>query len=117
MRCLLMLAVRVALGVLVEVANSQVNGTKPHHYVGSESCRGCHVKEYEGSPFVYGIRWKQRYFTKRGDNYYVEPAHGTLPRRSGSPTTPKREQIGGAFLRRKQFRAIYWPHYCDGCHS
>ncbi|MBB5319320.1 hypothetical protein [Tunturibacter empetritectus] len=24
--------------------------------------------------FVYGSRWKQRYFTKRGDDYYPLPA-------------------------------------------
>src|SRR5215471_17367859 len=24
--------------------------------------------------FVYGSKWKQRYFTKRGDDYYVFPA-------------------------------------------
>jgi len=24
--------------------------------------------------FVYGSRWKQRYFTRRGDDYHVQPA-------------------------------------------
>ena len=28
--------------------------------------------------FVYGSRWKQRYFTKIGDDYYPEPAHSWL---------------------------------------
>src|SRR6478752_34447 len=77
------------------------------HYVGSESCKGCHLQAYNGwkktrmanvlrdpkehpeavigdfksqdpirtftlddVAFVYGSRFKQRYFTKRGDDYF-----------------------------------------------
>src|SRR5262245_871303 len=29
----------------------------------------------EDVAFVYGTKWKQRYFTKRGDDYFVLPAH------------------------------------------
>jgi hypothetical protein len=80
-------------------------------FVGSESCKGCHAKEYSGwkqtrmanvvrdprehpeavlgdfthadplrtfgldqVAFVYGSRWKQRYFTKRGGDYFPLPA-------------------------------------------
>ncbi|HEY9126172.1 MAG TPA: cytochrome c3 family protein, partial [Acidobacteriaceae bacterium] len=123
-------------------------------YVGSESCKGCHTKAYEGwlhsrmanvvrdpkqhpeavlgdfkhaSPlrtfdiqdiaFVYGSRFKQRYFVKRGDDYYPEPAQWDIAQQRWLPyhVEPGTD---------------WWaPHYgptnfdrptgptCDGCHS
>src|SRR5271170_464139 len=95
---------------LASAASSQTPSSKAH-FVGSESCRACHVKLYEGwkqtrmanvvrdpkmhpeavlgdfvhpdpnrpfdlsqVAFIYGSRWKQRYFAKRGDDYYPLPA-------------------------------------------
>jgi hypothetical protein len=55
--------------------------------------------------FVYGSRWKQRYFAKQGDDYYVLPAqwdikhskwvpfHVEKTRTGGCPTTVKRTLI------------------------
>src|SRR3954466_6347179 len=86
--------------------HDSASATKPH-YVGSESCKTCHLAQYIGwkksrmanvlldpkqhseavvgdfaTPdpvrtftlddvaFTYGGRFKQRYFTKRGDGYF-----------------------------------------------
>jgi predicted CXXCH cytochrome family protein len=67
--------------------------------------------------FVYGSRWKQRYFTKRGDDYYPLPAQWDV--RKGR-WLPYHVEAG----------TDWWvPHYgpsnfdrptgptCDGCHS
>ena len=67
--------------------------------------------------FVYGSLWKQRYFTKRGDDYYPEPAQWDVT-----------HQIWRAY---QAAPATDWwvAHYpadnmqrptgplCDGCHS
>jgi predicted CXXCH cytochrome family protein len=124
------------------------------HFTGSESCKGCHVKAYEGwkktrmanviqdpkvhpdavlgdflhadplrtfgldeVAFVYGTRWKQRYFTKRGDDYYVLPAQWDVKK---GRWLPFHVEAG----------TDWWvSHYgptnfdrptgalCDGCHS
>jgi hypothetical protein len=44
--------------------------------------------------FVYGSNWKQRYFTKKGDDYYSLGLNGT-PIGSGEPTKPRPALIGG----------------------
>ncbi|MGH9760152.1 MAG: cytochrome c3 family protein [Blastocatellia bacterium] len=67
--------------------------------------------------FVYGSRWKQRYFTKRGNDYYVLPAQWDIKH---SRWLPYHVEAG----------ADWWvPFYpssnnerptgplCDGCHS
>jgi len=67
--------------------------------------------------FVYGSRWKQRYFTKVGDDYFPEPAQWDVTHRVWRPY----------FV---QPNTDWWvPHYpadnmkrptgplCDGCHS
>ena len=67
--------------------------------------------------FVYGSRWKQRYFTKRGDDYFPLPAQWDVTNRVWRPY----------FV---QPNTDWWvPHYpadnmqrptgplCDGCHS
>ena len=123
-------------------------------YVGSESCRSCHIEVYERwkktpmanvvrnprqhpdaiipdlktnqvAPFtmdqvafVYGSKWKQRYFTKIGDEYYPLPAQWDVGNKKWLkyhvPDT-------GA-----DWWAAYYPSdnlqrptgpTCDGCHS
>jgi predicted CXXCH cytochrome family protein len=67
--------------------------------------------------FVYGSKWKQRYFTKRGDEYYPLPAQWDVTHHVWRPYTV-------------QPNTDWWvPHYpadnmqrptgplCDGCHS
>ena len=67
--------------------------------------------------FVYGSKWKQRYFTKRGNDYYPLPAQWDVTNRVWRPY----------FV---QPNTDWWvPHYpadnmqrptgalCDGCHS
>ena len=67
--------------------------------------------------FVYGSKWKQRYFTKRGDDYYPLPAQWDVTHRVWRPYMV-------------QPNTDWWvPHYpadnmqrptgplCDGCHS
>lgn len=67
--------------------------------------------------FVYGSRYKQRYFTKRGDDYYPLPAQWDIAKRRW---LPYHVEAG----------TDWWvPHYgpdnfdrptgptCDGCHS
>ena len=67
--------------------------------------------------FVYGSKWKQRYFTKRGDDYYPLPAQWDVTHRVWRPYMV-------------QPNMDWWvPHYpadnmrrptgplCDGCHS
>jgi hypothetical protein len=45
--------------------------------------------------FVYGSRYKQRYFTRRGEDYFPLPANGILPRKSGCLTTLRPGPTGG----------------------
>ena len=45
--------------------------------------------------FVYGSRWKQRYFTKRGDDYYPLPAQWDV---KGARWLPYQTQIPLAWL-------------------
>lgn len=67
--------------------------------------------------FVYGSKWKQRYFTKRGNDYYPLPAQWDIGNRVWRPYLV-------------QPNTDWWvPHYgatnndrptgplCDGCHS
>lgn len=67
--------------------------------------------------FVYGSKWKQRYFTKIGSDYFVFPAQWDIQNAVWRPYNPKAG-------------TDWWiPHYpadqmkrptgplCDGCHS
>ena len=102
-------ALLLAIAFVARYGAAQSAPTKPH-FVGSESCRSCHAKAYDGwkqtrmanvvrdprvhpeavlgdfkhpdpnrpfdlgqVAFVYGSRWKQRYFAKLGDDYYPLP--------------------------------------------
>ena len=126
----------------------------PAHFVGSESCRLCHLQQFNGwkqtrmanvvrdpkehpdavlgdfvhpdpvrsfglddVAFVYGSRYKQRYFAKRGNDYYPLPAQWDIAQKRW---LPYHVEAG----------TDWWvPYYgpsnsdrptgptCDGCHS
>ena len=67
--------------------------------------------------FVYGSKWKQRYFTKRGDDYYVQPAQWDVAKKRWLPYHV--EQGTDWWV------PFYGPNnadrptgpLCDGCHS
>ncbi len=123
-------------------------------YVGSESCRGCHTKAYDGwkktrmanvvrdpkehpeavvadfthadplvtfdlkdVAFVYGSKWKQRFFTKRGDDYYAEPAQWDVAKKRW---LPYHAEVGADWwvplYGASNFERPTGP-LCDGCHS
>lgn len=49
----------------------------------------------EDVALVYGSRWKQRYFKKVGDDYFVLPAQWDITHQLWRPYIVKTEQIGG----------------------
>ncbi len=65
--------------------------------------------------FVYGTKWKQRYFTKVGDDYYPQPAQWDVTHKKWKPY----------FVKDDWWAAHYPPDnfkrptsaLCDGCHS
>lgn len=67
--------------------------------------------------FVYGSRWKQRYFTKRGDDYYPEPAQWDVKK---GRWLPYHAETGTdwwlPFYGPSNFDRPTGPT-CDGCHS
>jgi predicted CXXCH cytochrome family protein len=67
--------------------------------------------------FVYGSRWKQRYFTKRGDDYYPLPAQWDVAR---GIWVPYHVEAGTdwwtPFYGPTNFDRPTGPT-CDGCHS
>lgn len=67
--------------------------------------------------FVYGSRWKQRYFTKRGDDYYVLPLQWDIKHQRW---LPYHVQPGTdwwvQFYPSSNFERPTGP-LCDGCHS
>jgi predicted CXXCH cytochrome family protein len=67
--------------------------------------------------FVYGSRWKQRYFTKRGDDYYPLPAQWDIQK---SQWLPYHVEAGTdwwvGFYGATNFDRPTGPT-CDGCHS
>jgi len=66
---------------------------------------------------VYGSRWKQRYFTKIGDEYYVEPAQWDVAKKQWLPF---HVEAGAdwwvAFYGTSNMERPTGP-LCDGCHS
>ncbi len=51
--------------------------------------------------FVYGSKWKQRYFKKVGDDYFPLPAQWDVTHKSGAPYfVPERRRLVGAVLSR-----------------
>jgi predicted CXXCH cytochrome family protein len=67
--------------------------------------------------FVYGSRWKQRYFTKRGDDYYPLPAQWDIQK---GQWLPYHVESGTdwwvPFYGPSNFDRPTGPT-CDGCHS
>lgn len=67
--------------------------------------------------FVYGSRWKQRFFTKRGDDYFVEPAQWDVAKKKWLPFhveagTDWWVPFYGASNFERPTGTL-----CDGCHS
>ncbi|MDE3105390.1 MAG: cytochrome C [Acidobacteriota bacterium] len=66
---------------------------------------------------VYGSRWKQRYFLRRGDSYYVAPAQWDVEKKRWLPYhaeagTDWWVPFYGASNQERPTKAL-----CDGCHS
>jgi predicted CXXCH cytochrome family protein len=67
--------------------------------------------------FTYGSKWKQRYFTRRGDDYFVFPAQWDVQNKTWRPYHPG---PGGDWwvedYPSDQMQRPTGP-LCDGCHS
>ena len=78
--------------------------------------------ELKDVAFVYGSKWKQRFFTKRGDDYYPEPAQWDVAKKvwlpyhaeSGTDWWVPFYSPNGAST--SNFERPTGP-LCDGCHS
>jgi predicted CXXCH cytochrome family protein len=67
--------------------------------------------------FVYGSRWKQRYFTKRGDDYYVLPVQWDIQQKKWLPFhVEKGTDWWADHYPDSNFERPTGP-LCDGCHS
>jgi predicted CXXCH cytochrome family protein len=67
--------------------------------------------------FVYGSLWKQRYFTKIGDDYFPEPAQWDVTNKAWRPYfVPKGGDWWEPFYPPDNFKRPTGPT-CDGCHS
>ena len=67
--------------------------------------------------FVYGSIWKQRYFTKIGDDYFPEPAQWEVAKKVWRPYfVPKGGDWWEPFYPPDNFKRPTGPT-CDGCHS
>ncbi|HEX3376002.1 MAG TPA: cytochrome c3 family protein [Candidatus Acidoferrales bacterium] len=67
--------------------------------------------------FVYGSIWKQRYFTKIGDDYFPEPAQWDITNKAWKPYfVPKGGDWWEPFYPPDNFKRPTGPT-CDGCHS
>jgi predicted CXXCH cytochrome family protein len=67
--------------------------------------------------FVYGSIWKQRYFTKIGDDYFPEPAQWDVTNKAWRPYfVPKGGDWWEPFYPPDNMKRPTGPT-CDGCHS
>jgi predicted CXXCH cytochrome family protein len=67
--------------------------------------------------FIYGSRYKQRYFVKKGDDYYVEPAQWDVAKKKWLPFhVEKGTDWWTPFYGDSNFERPTGP-LCDGCHS
>ncbi|HLX00104.1 MAG TPA: cytochrome c3 family protein [Candidatus Acidoferrales bacterium] len=67
--------------------------------------------------FVYGSRWKQRYFTRRGDDYFVLPAQWDIKHNRWLPYhVADGSDWWTKFYPTGNFERPTGP-LCDGCHS
>jgi hypothetical protein len=131
--------------------------TKPPgtaHFVGSESCKGCHARDYRGwkqtrmanvvrdpkvhpesilgdfdhldpartfglddVAFVYGSRYKQRYFAKRRDDYFPLSAQWDIAKKKWLPYHVEEDMDWWVpFYGTSNSDRPTGPT-CDGCHS
>jgi len=73
--------------------------------------------ELKDVAFVYGSRWKQRFFTKRGDDYFVEPAQWDIAKKKWLPYHVEAGTDWWVpFYGASNFERPTGP-LCDGCHS
>ena len=71
----------------------------------------------EDIAFTYGTKWKQRYFTKIGDDYFVFPAQWDVRNKVWRPYSPKPgTDWWTAIYPVDQMQRPTGP-LCDGCHS
>lgn len=67
--------------------------------------------------FVYGSRWKQRFFKKIGDDYYPEPAQWDVAKKRWLPYhVEPNTDWWQPFYGKTNFERPTGPT-CDGCHS
>ena len=67
--------------------------------------------------FVYGSRWKQRYFTKRGDDFFPEPAQWDVTHKLWKRYfVPNNADWWAPLYPPDNFKRPTGP-LCDGCHS
>jgi predicted CXXCH cytochrome family protein len=67
--------------------------------------------------FVYGSRWKQRYFTRRGDDYFPLPAQWDIMHARWLPYhVPKNADWWAPLYPEDNMQRPTGP-LCDGCHS
>ena len=67
--------------------------------------------------FVYGSRWKQRYFTKRGDDYFPLPAQWDITNKRWLPYhVPDNADWWVPYYPKDNMQRPTGP-LCDGCHS
>jgi predicted CXXCH cytochrome family protein len=67
--------------------------------------------------FVYGSRWKQRYFARNGDDYYVLPAQWDIQKRKWLPYhVEKGTDWWVQYYPESNLERPTGP-LCDGCHS
>jgi predicted CXXCH cytochrome family protein len=153
MRDLFAVVFSLGVGLVAQTGISQEAPQKPH-FVGSESCRTCHAKVFDGwkqtrmanvvrdpkvhpeavlgdfehpdpnrpfdlsqVAFVYGSRWKQRYFAKRGDDYYPLPGQWDIKNSKWLPYhVPDGTDWWVPFYPKDNAERPTGPT-CDGCHS
>jgi len=71
----------------------------------------------EDVAFTYGSKWKQRYFTKIGDDYFVFPAQWDVQNKTWRPYSPRPgTDWWTKFYPDDQMQRPAGP-LCDGCHS
>jgi predicted CXXCH cytochrome family protein len=71
----------------------------------------------EDVAFTYGSKWKQRYFTKVGDDYFVFPAQWDVKNKTWRPYSPRPgTDWWTSFYPDDQMQRPAGP-LCDGCHS
>ncbi|HLJ50580.1 MAG TPA: cytochrome c3 family protein [Bryobacteraceae bacterium] len=71
----------------------------------------------EDVAFVYGSRWKQRYFTKQGNDYYVLPAQWDVTHQKWLPYFVRNGTDWWATLYPPDNMKRPTGPLCDGCHS